>query len=114
MLWVFWHLLQGTPNPDFVTLIEKSEYALTNLGIQHPLHRLGQIQHQLIRYGQNSAFSNSRGGVFTIENDHPYPQETQYSQETQFSQETQLSQETQFSQDIQFSQETQCSQKNPF
>ena len=31
-------------NPDFVTLtlIEKSEYALTNLGIQHPLHRLGQ------------------------------------------------------------------------
>ena len=34
----------------------------------------GQIQHQLKRYGQNSAFSNSRGGVFTIENDHPYPQ----------------------------------------
>ena len=33
----------------------------------------GQIQHQLKRYGQNSAFSNSRGGVFTIENDHPYP-----------------------------------------
>ena len=33
----------------------------------------GKIQHQLKRYGQNSAFSNSRGGVFTIEKQHPYP-----------------------------------------
>ena len=74
MLCVFWHLLQGTPNPDFVTLsIEKSEYALTNLGIQHPLHRLGQNSASTKKIWAKFSIQQLKGGVFTIENDHPYP-----------------------------------------
>ena len=51
MLWVFWHLLQGTPKPDFVTFTEKSEYAFRKMGIQHPVHRLGPNSASTIKIG---------------------------------------------------------------